>query len=87
MDHSDDEYASSDESRIIDEENRLEREYFHRGNENFPLILTTTKGRPPIIYEDRGYTFNKRRHNFTDDEGFDTIYFVSAMENAVIYYI
>ena len=49
MNVGDEEYDSGDEGNIIEEEERREREYFRRGDENFPLILSTTKGRPLVI--------------------------------------
>ena len=82
-----DQYDSEDESENESESSLLsanseevrEREAFHRGDANFPLIVDTIWGKPLVIYQDRAFTINKRRHNKTDPAGVDTIYIVSYL--------
>lgn len=70
---------SSDESSHTSEnsEEIRDREIFHRGDADFPLILETTSGMPLVVYQDRTFTTNKRKHNDSDPVGFDTIYMVN----------
>lgn len=72
---SEDESEESSVSSANTEEVR-EREAFHRGDANFPLIVETIRGKPLVIYQDRAFTTNKRRHNDTDPAGIETIYMV-----------
>ena len=41
---------------------------------NFPLVLQTIRGQPLVVYQDRAFVTNKRRHNDSDVAGIDTIY-------------
>ena len=63
-------------SSVISEEEGREREVFLRGDANFPLVLQTIRGQPLVVYQDRAFVTNKRRHNDSDAAGIDTIYMV-----------
>jgi hypothetical protein len=55
----------------------LEEQHLYRiDDENYPIMMETTKGRPLIVHEDRSFTSNKRRHCNADAENIDTLYMV-----------
>lgn len=83
LDQYDSEVESEDESESslssANSEVVREREAFHRGDADFPFIVETIRWKPLIIYQDRAFTTNKRRHNDTDPAGVDTLYMVSYL--------